>query len=224
MAESSAASVSDALKRLSKTLALGLPVVLLRASCVILSFGIVNLAFAVWVFIYSGMGGHGHAGIVALPLACVPFLPFFVLALLMAHKQGVASVIALAVESQGPTLAAVGEHTMATYLEQNNGALLRESRDAFGRTWQRYLRTRSELPGPVRFLLSRLCARVRIAEVLDELSAKGTHRDDLPRELMSEVIKRSTRTLLRPSRKPLGILLGAKVVWFCVLYVMIRYS
>ena len=127
MAESSAASVSDALKRLSKTLALGLPVVLLRASCVILSFGIVNLAFAVWVFIYSGMGGNGHAGIVALPLASVPFLPFFVLALLMAHKQGVASVIALAVESQGPTLAAVGEHTMATYLEQNKGALLRES-------------------------------------------------------------------------------------------------
>ena len=65
MAESSASSVSGALKRLSKTLALGLPVVLLRASCVILSFGIVNLAFAVWVFIYSGMGGHGHAGIVA---------------------------------------------------------------------------------------------------------------------------------------------------------------
>jgi hypothetical protein len=158
-----------------------------------------------------------------LPLAAIPFLPFFAVALALAHAQAVSRSLAAAIESQAPAMAAVGEQTLAAFIDDDENLWVQKTQTAFARAWLKYLRTRSDLPGPVRFLLSRLCAKVAIFEVLDELSAKGTSSEELPREFMSEVIARASSGLLRPRWRPVLVLLVANVLWFGVFFVKLPH-
>lgn len=217
---------TDALKRLGKELALVLPLVLVRALFIVLTFGILNLGFSVWVFVRTGMAGHAHSAgvLVLLPLAAVPFLPFFALALVIAQKQAVSRLVAAAVESQGPTLAASGGQLLGKFLENEENVRLRASHAAFGRAWQQYLRTRSALPRPLRFLLSQICARIAVADLLDDLSARGVSNEELPAAVMSELIQGAARTFLRPTWKPILVLLTVNVLWFGLLYLKLRTS
>ena len=216
--------ITDAVKRLAKAVALSLPGVFLRAAVVVFGFGIMNLVFAVWLFIHAGMGGHGHAGIAALPLAAIPFIPFFAVALALAHAQGVSRLLAAAVESQAPALAAAGEQALATFLESNESLWVQKTQKAFGKAWMKYLRTRSSLPRPVRFLLSQLCAKVAMFELLDELGAKDISSEELPREFMCEVIARASSGLLRPRWRPILILLAANVLCFGIFFVELSHN
>lgn len=223
LAAQSRGDVTDALKGLAKAIAFTLPVALLRAVAVVAVFGTMNAAFALWVFIHAGMGGHGHAGIAGLPLAAIPFAPFFAMALGLAHAQAVSQVLTAAVVSQSRALTLAGERTLALFLESNRNLWLQNTQAAFGRAWLKFLRTRSTLPWPARILLSRLCSKVGVFEVLEALSAKGVSAEELPREFMTEVMARASSGVLRPRWRAPLLLLAANLVWFGAFYVWLPH-
>jgi len=224
MSDPSELDAREALKRVAKALARTLPITLLRTSAILLVFLVLNLVFTTYIFIYAGMGSHGPGGAVLFPLAAIPFAPFFIVALILAHKQGIAQLVAAVVESQARTLAVVGGRAVAAFIQDNKAQDPKGTPRTFGRAWQSYLKTRTSLPWPVRFVLSRIFARIAITEIVDTLAAEGVSEEDFPREFMTRVIQLAAQTFLRPTWKPVLILLLVNIVWFGAIFAKVRMT
>ncbi|HEY5958382.1 MAG TPA: hypothetical protein VIV60_17580 [Polyangiaceae bacterium] len=215
----------DALKRLAKALVVAVPVAVLMSGAIAGFATLLNLGFSITFLIYSGLAGKGHTPPVLLPVAMLPFLPFFAVELVVAHRLGIKRVVAAAVESQGVAIVWVGERVFRTFMAEQ-GQALRQSKSgrAFNRAWEGYLRTRAHLPWAVTFLLSRLCAKTSITELLDSLAERGVADNELPREFMTQVLSQASRTMLRPAWKPALLLFMLNVLWFAMLMVLLLHG
>jgi hypothetical protein len=177
----------EALGQLAKRLALAMPGVVLRAIFWIgLAFWL-NLVFAVLFFGFSGLGGHGHGAPILLPIAIVPFVPFFAGALALAFRRATRTLIGAAVGSQAEPLVRVAEHAVREFVAARAGS------------WPRHVASLPEVPLPVRFVLARLWRQV-------------PRQEDVAR-----VIRQTAERGLRPSWKAELWLLAANVVWFVLL-------
>jgi hypothetical protein len=210
-------------KELVKALALGTAAAFARGAFVAGTSIALNLGLSIAFFLMAGLAGGGHGTIVLLPLALVPFVPFVVLALVLAQKQAVMRVVAGALESQAPTVARVGEHYLGGFLRDRYGDL-RTTRvgQGFDTSWRAYVGTRGDAPWAVRQILVVLASRVPLGELVDEAAARGVPTDDVPREVFAGALARIATDRLWPSWwTPIG-LFAANVAWLPVALWLLR--
>ncbi len=208
----------ESLTRLAKELATGFVSAFVRGVSTVAFFIVLNLGFAAWLLFALLPLSHGTRDSLLFALCIfVLFAPFVGVAILFAHKQGLQRLIAAAVESQGPTISRVGTHLLTRFFaEETTNLKEAHATKMFDRVWQRYLRTRTEAPWPVRFVLSQLSARIPIGNIVDELAASGTPAEQLPQRAMEQVVLVASDRKLRPSWKPTLILLVANIIWFTI--------
>ena len=201
-------------KALAKALAQATASALMRGGLLVAVSLVVNLALATVFFLFSGLAGRGHGILILYPLALVVFAPFVVLAFVIAQKNGVSRLVGAAVESQAPTLVKVGAHYLGSFLKERYGDL-RDTRVGAGASmaWASYVSSRRDAPWAVRAVLSRIAQRLPLGELLDEQAKRETPAEDVPREVMSELLTSLGRERFEPSWVPVLVLFAANVAW-----------
>ena len=210
-------------KELAKALAVGTASALARGAVVAVTSVVLNLALSIAFFLLGGLAGGGHGSLVLLPLALVPFVPFVVIAFVLAQKQAVMRVVAGALASQAPTVARVGEHYLGGLLRERYGDLRTTRVGAgFEKTWRAYVGSRADAPWAVRQILVVLAGRVPLGELVDEAAARGVPTDEVPREVFAGALGRIATDRLWPSWwTPIG-LFAANVAWLPVALWLLR--
>ncbi len=202
-------------KALGKGLAKGAAWALVRGVGIVSLFAVVNVGLAVALFVLTGRAGGGSDSLLLFLLAMVAFSPFVIVAFVLAQKQGVARVVSGAVQSQGPTLAAVGAHYLSAFARERYGKLS-DSRAAaaFDRNWQRYVRGRREGSWALRLVLRQVTKRVPLGEMIAQLAERHTPAGEIPQIVMGEVLSDAALSRLGPSWLPILALLTVNVAWF----------
>jgi hypothetical protein len=177
-----------------------------------------NLAFVIVFFVERRLMGGGHGGLVLFPLALLPFAPFVLVAAVIAQKQGVARLLAAAVESQGPALARLASHYLGRFLEERYGDL-RATRAGGGldRAWSRYLSSRKEAPWAVRLLIGRLTARVPLGELVDRFAEEGVPSGELAEKVMAHALSEGAKQKLTPGWTPWLLFFPINAAWFALI-------